>query len=113
MTADISPRPALDVSAGYILAYRLFDVAYAIDLAKAESLWAAHTGSAGSRSRLSATPAKALTFDVPPVALSLEPLLLELDGERLSAALSVRLYDFGVAALSLREIGRASCRERV
>jgi len=29
-----------DVVAGYIVAYRLFDVAYAIDLVRAEDIWA-------------------------------------------------------------------------
>ena len=97
----MEPAP-LSIRAGSITALWLFDIAYAIDLAKAESLWAAHTGSASSRSRLSATPAKALAFGEPPVALTLEPLSLDLDGERLTATLSARLYDFGVVALALR-----------
>ena len=70
----------LVVSAGAVIALRLFDVAYAIDLARAEALWAAQAR-ASSRLRLTATPPKAMAFGVPPLALALDPVTLDLDGQ--------------------------------
>jgi hypothetical protein len=90
------------VVAGYIVAYRLFDIAYAIDLGRAERVWATRTRNASARSRLTATPAKAVAFDVPPLMLGLDPVSLPLDGVITSAAVTARLYDFGVVSLALR-----------
>ena len=59
----------LTVASGAIVALRLFDVAYAIDLARAEALLS-RQARAARRSRLSTTPPKAMTFGVPPVALA-------------------------------------------
>ena len=59
------------VQSGSIVALLIFDIAYEIDLTRVESLWAAHTGSTGSRRKLSQAPPKAVAFDVPPVVLSL------------------------------------------
>src|SRR5581483_5073459 len=95
-------NPAIGVKSGAIVALRLFDIAYAIDLARAEALWAQRQGGGSSRSQLSATPAKAVAFDVPPVLLSLDAVPLHLDGNGLKAAATARLYDFGVVALALR-----------
>ncbi|MDR3418713.1 MAG: hypothetical protein P4L83_21275 [Nevskia sp.] len=94
--------PALQVRAGAIVALRLFDVAYSIDLTQVERLWAQRQGGASSRSRLSATPAKAVAFDVPPVRLFLDSVELHIDHTELVAAATARLYDFGVVALALR-----------
>src|SRR5271169_5321877 len=93
-------QPELMVASGAIVALRLFDVAYAIDLARAEALLAgqAHTA---RRSRLSATPPKAMAFGVPPVELELEPVSLILAGRQVAAAATVRLYDFGVVTIAL------------
>ncbi len=91
----------LVVSAGAIVALRLFDVAYAIDLARAEALWGAQAR-ASSRLRLTATPAKAMAFGVPPLALALDPVTLELDGEPVQAGVTARLYDFGAISIALR-----------
>ena len=64
----------LVVRAGAVVALRLFDVAYAIDLARARKpLWAAQAR-ASSRLRLTATPPKAMAFGVPPLALELDPV---------------------------------------
>jgi len=90
------------VESGAIVALRLFDIAYAIDLAAAERLWAIHASTGSRRSQLSMTPAKAVAFDVPPVLLNLEPIQLLIDGQMLMATVSARLYDFGVVALALR-----------
>lgn len=91
----------LVVSAGAIIALRLFDVAYAIDLARAEALWAAQAR-ASSRLRLTATPPKAMAFGVPPLALALDPVTLELDGHSVQAGVTARLYDFGAISIALR-----------
>lgn len=86
------------IASGQIAALRLFDIAYAIDLARAESL-AARPG--GERARLATTPPKAVAFDVPPLLLPLGPVTLErADGPLLLQA-RVRLYDFGIAAFEL------------
>jgi hypothetical protein len=100
--ADTSTGPILDVSAGYILAYRLFDVAYAIDLGKAEETWARTVRTGSSRGRLTTTPPKAIAFGVPPVALGLGTIALPLQEAPLQATVTARLYDFGVISIALR-----------
>ena len=62
-TSQPVSQPELTVAAGAIVALRLFDVAYAIDLARAETLLAEQARTA-HRSRLSATPPKAMVFGV-------------------------------------------------
>jgi hypothetical protein len=91
----------LVVRAGAVIALRLFDVAYAIDLTRAQTLWAAQAR-ASSRLRLTATPPKAMAFGVPPLALALDPVTLELDGQVMTAGVTVRLYDFGAISIALR-----------
>jgi hypothetical protein len=100
--ATATTTPALAVTAGYILAYRLFDVAYAIDLGKAEATWARTVRTGSSRGRLSATPAKAVAFGVPPVALGLGTVTLSLPDGPLQATATARLFDFGVVSIALR-----------
>jgi len=92
----------LFVQSGAVIALRLFDIAYSIDLQKAETLWAARFGSTASRSRLNTAPTKAVAFDVPPVLLTLEPVTLILGEVSFNASATARLYDFGVVAFSLR-----------
>jgi hypothetical protein len=92
----------LDVTAGSILAYRLFDVAYAIDLAKAEQIWARTVRTGSSRGRLTTSPPKAIAFGVPPVALDMGTLALPLPEGSLQATVTARLYDFGVISIALR-----------
>jgi hypothetical protein len=89
------------VSSGAIVALRLYDVAYAIDLARAETVLAGQARTA-HRIRLSATPPKAMAFGVPPVALELDPVALTLDGSEVAAAATARLYDFGAVTIALR-----------
>jgi hypothetical protein len=91
-----------DVSVGYILAYRLFDVAYAIDLGKAEETWARMVRTGSSRGRLTSTPPKALAFGVPPVSLGLGAVTLPLSDGPVQATATARLYDFGVISIGLR-----------
>lgn len=90
-----------EVRSGAIVAQRIFDVAYAIDLAEVERLWTAQTGTASRRGRLSTAPPKAVAFDVPPVVIELEPITVPLDGGSATASVLVRFYDFGVVSLAL------------
>lgn len=90
------------VLSGQVVALRLVDLAYEIDLKRAETLWASRAQGASIRSRLLGTPPKAVSFGVPPLELELGPVTIELAGQDLAVAASVRLYDFGIAALALR-----------
>ncbi len=92
----------LTVRAGAIVALRLFDIAYTIDLAQVEAIWAARSNASSRRGRLSATPEKAVAFGVPPLAIALDPVELELGGARVQAEVSARFYDFGAVALAVR-----------
>lgn len=94
-------QPVPTVATGAIVALRLFDVAYAIDLARAEGLLAEQARSS-RRIRLSTTPPKAMAFGVPPLALELEPVPLALDDRTVQGAVGVRLYDFGAVTIALR-----------
>ena len=98
---DLKVRPVPRVASGELIAYRLFDIAYAIDLAIAERLWQ----SPAARKRLQMTPPKAVAYDVPPLVLSLEPVRMTLGGVELQADVTARLYDFGVLTLVLRVPG--------
>lgn len=95
-------QASVTIRSGELVALRLFDIAYAIDLAAAQAAWLSHAGGVGRRGRLTTAPPKALAFGVPPLDLPLEPMALMLDGVAMSARVSVRLYDFGVAAFALR-----------
>src|ERR1700759_4382541 len=92
----------LRVQSGQVVALRLFDIAYEIDLRRAEDLWARRTQAASARSRLVGTPPKAVSFGVPPLALELGSVPLDLGGETKTAAVNLRLYDFGIVAIALR-----------
>ena len=92
----------LRVTAGDIIAYRLLDIAYAIDLARAETLWSSRPGAPAARKRLQATPPKAVAYDVPPLVLSLDTVQLHLGDDEVAAEITARVYDFGVLTLALR-----------
>ena len=92
----------LVVTAGHILALRLYDLAYSIDLASAERLWAAHAAGPAARARLTGASPKAISFGVPPLALGLGAVTLDLEDGPLAASATARLYDFGVVSLALR-----------
>ena len=98
------PDPASElptVISGHITALRLFDVAYAIDLGRAEALWA-QQARPGGRARLSATPAKAVAFDDPPLSLVLPSAPLTLGAYHLEATATARVYAFGVVTLAVQ-----------
>ncbi len=90
------------VVSGAVIAYRLFDIAYAIDLPKAEALWAHRRGTTSTRAQLSATPPKAMAFGVAPVEIVLEPVALRLAAADATAEVTARLYDFGVLTIAVR-----------
>jgi len=92
----------VEVATGSILAVRLFDVAFAIDLGKAEDTWARTVRTESSRGRLTTTPPKAVAFGVPPVAIGLGFTTLTLPNGPVQATATARLYDFGVVSLILR-----------
>jgi hypothetical protein len=92
----------LVVHAGAIVALRLFDIAYSIDLARVEALWAAHSAGSSRRGKLSATPEKAVAFGVPPVEVELDALTLNLDSVPTRAGVTARFYDFGAVAIAVR-----------
>jgi hypothetical protein len=90
------------VIVGHVVALRLFDVAYAIDLGRAEALWSRHAAGRATRTRLTVTPPKAMAFGVPPLTIALEPVMLAIDGSELQATVTARLYDFGAMTIALR-----------
>lgn len=90
------------VASGQVIALRLIDLAYEIDLKRAESLWSDRARGGSARTRLSTTSPKAVSFGVPPLALELGPVSLSLAGQPHAATASVRLYDFGIAALAIK-----------
>src|SRR5207342_3950628 len=93
---------AMEIASGKVIAHRLLDVADTIDLAQAETLWLAHAGHKGRRTRLSMASAKELSFEVPPTLLALPPATVHVEGLDLQAAMTARVYDFGAIAIALR-----------
>lgn len=98
----IEPKADLVVCSGAIVAQRLFDVAYAIDLEKSEALWSLRSATSSSRRRLSAAPGKAISFDVPPVVLTLDAVQIPSEQGFEIATVTARLYDFGVICIAVR-----------
>jgi len=92
----------LHVQSGAVIALRLFDIAYSIDLKQVESLWSGRSKGAAVRSTLVSAPTKAISFEVPPLHISLDPLILKIGNTPLTCPVTARLYDFGVASLSIR-----------
>ncbi|WP_428376452.1 hypothetical protein [Lichenicoccus sp.] len=92
--------PALQVVDAEIIVYRLFDFAYAADLVRAEAIWRQHTGASSARRTLRVTSPKAISYDVPPLVLPLEPVRLTLADGEVTATATARLYDFGVLTIA-------------
>lgn len=88
------------VVSGSVIAYRLFDIAYAIDLPTVEALRTQQRRSS-TRARLVATPAKAVAFGVAPVEIILEPVTLSVASTTVTADVTARFYDFGVLTIAL------------
>ena len=92
-----SVNPALQVG-GAVVAYRLHDVGYALDLERAARLV---EGQATGRLRPTRGEAKALVIAQPPLTLALGAVARPDDGRPLGD-LSACCYDFGVISLRLR-----------
>jgi len=90
------------VERGSVEVLRLYDVAYAIDLARVEEIGAMQSPTTVARIRLTRAKPKAIAFGTPPVEIALGPVRLPFaDGERVAQA-SARIYDFGVVSIALR-----------
>lgn len=83
---------------GLVVACRLHDVGYAIDLERAAASLAER---APNRSRPGRGEADALEMPNPPLEVPLARETLRLDGMPCPARLTARLYEFGVCALRL------------
>lgn len=98
MTAPPEVRSAELTLDGAAAVYRLFDIAYSIDLERAATILAP---SAPARTRPARTEAQALQIANPPVSVVLGERVLTVLGEPCTAQLSARLFDFGVCSLQL------------
>jgi hypothetical protein len=95
-TAGQGPR----VAEGALLVYRLFDVADAVDLGRAEALVQAPK----SRLRLAgALSTSALEIPRPPLHVDLGAREIQWGGARHAVQASARVYDFGVVSVLYRE----------
>jgi hypothetical protein len=92
-------RSKLLVTGGSAIAYRLYDIAYEIDLDRASGLLAPDEA---TRERPGRSEAQALQIVNPPLFVSLGTETLTIDGTSLRADVSARLFDFGACALQLR-----------
>lgn len=88
----------MNVQSATIVALRLYDVAYEIDLAAVEGIAAERLPTA--RLRLSRAEAKAIAYGVEPVAVDMGSV--ELPGVPGTANAIARIYDFGAISLWLR-----------
>ncbi|HEX6597822.1 MAG TPA: hypothetical protein VF034_00770 [Gemmatimonadaceae bacterium] len=98
MTSPTTAGPAGLTLDGAAVVYRLFDIAYTIDLERAAAILAP---SAPARPRPERTEAQALQIANPPVAVTLGQRTLTVRGEPCEAQVSARLFDFGVCSLQL------------
>ena len=87
---------------GAVVAYRLFDIGYAIDLERSAALLAGDRGDATpERVRPRRQDARALQIKNPPLNIALGDATVRVDGVTATASVSARLFDFGVCALQL------------
>ncbi len=97
--ALMTDRTPLQVEDGEVLVYRLFDVADAVDLHRAETAAAAPT----SRLRLANAPsATALELPRPPLQLGLGRRTLTVGGAAREAEVTARIFDYGVVSICYR-----------
>jgi len=99
--SDNRSKVSPNVVAGHITALRLIDIAFEIDLKRAETL-SHEAANAGARRKLTATPPQAITFDDPPFGMVLPARQILIDGTCMDARITARLYAFGVIALSIQ-----------
>jgi hypothetical protein len=89
-------KDGLKVDEGEVLVYRLFDVADAVDLARAEALAAAPKARFKIDRALSAS---AIEFPRPPLHLALGRRDLDLPAGRKSVIASAHVFDYGVVSV--------------
>jgi hypothetical protein len=99
MTSPDAISPALRVAAGEVWIYRLFDVAYAIDLGRAERVGAAPAARLAMESPQSAT---ALQFPRAPLYVSLGRRQVPLRSGERAAEASAHVFDYGVVSVRYR-----------
>jgi hypothetical protein len=92
----------LRVASGAIVALRIYDVAYAIDLPRVEALGAARAAETVGRLRLTRAEAKAIALPHPPVEIGLGVVELNVGGRTLAAEAMARAYDFGAISITIR-----------
>ena len=83
---------------GAAIAYRLYDIGYAVDLERVRELLAP---AATERVRPARSEAQALQIQNPPVAIALGTEQLTIGGVEYPATISARLFDFGTCSLQL------------
>lgn len=92
----------LEVEAGTTVILRLYDIAYAADLAVVDRILQRKGAAAAHRRKLTHAEPKAVAFDVPPVQLALGPVRPELGDGGPTGHAFCRIYDFGVISIALR-----------
>jgi hypothetical protein len=83
------------IVSGGILIYRLYDVAWDIDLGKVEERVREYKRQSIDRKRFS----KAFEFANPPLSLKLKSFEKDLDGRRYSVNIFAKVYDYGVLTI--------------
>jgi hypothetical protein len=101
VTQPIPPRDSspLRVESGHVSILRLYDVANAIDLTRAEREAA---GGAPVRIQLTHAKPKAIAYGVAPLAISLGRIDVPATPAPLAADVTARIFDFGAVALTFR-----------
>ena len=97
--AEATAGQGAPYASGAAIVYRLFDVAYEIQLDRALDLLAS---SAPERVRPVRGEAQAIQIPNPPVTVILGHENIVVDGARHDAEVSARIFDFGVVSLRLR-----------
>jgi hypothetical protein len=94
-----APAPPLRVENGNVAVLRLFDVANAIDLTRAER---EATGGAPVRMQLTHVKPKAIAYGVAPLAISLGRIDVDTSPAPITADVTSRVFDFGAVSLIFR-----------
>ena len=87
------------------IAYRLYDIGYAIDLERASSLFAPD---AAARVRPARSEAQAMQIANPPLSVALGEERLRIGGTEYAADVAARVFDFGACSLQLRIVAPPS-----
>jgi len=89
------------IPSGKILIYRLYDVAYEVDLSRMEEKLREET----RRLRIERKPfSRAFEFTNPPVVFQLKGIEREIEGRKVAINVHGKAYDFGVLSIILEII---------